>query len=91
MVALSLLPPLAACGLLIPNGYYREALGAGMLFTANVVCLNLAGVFSFLLVGVRPLSWWEKDRARRSTARAVAVWTVLLAVLALAVWWQVVD
>jgi uncharacterized hydrophobic protein (TIGR00341 family) len=82
MVALSLLPPLIACGLFLGNGLFAQALGAGLLFLVNVICLNLAGVVTFLIQGVRPLSWYEKERARKATLRAAVIWTVLLAALA---------
>jgi uncharacterized membrane protein len=82
MVALSLLPPLIACGLFLGNGLFAQALGAGLLFLVNVICLNLAGVVTFLIQGVRPLSWYEKERARKATLRAAVIWTVLLASLA---------
>jgi uncharacterized hydrophobic protein (TIGR00341 family) len=81
MVALSLLPPLIACGLFLGAGLMAEAGGAALLFAANIICLNLAGVVTFLVQGIRPLSWYEKERARKATLRAALVWTVLLAVL----------
>ncbi|WFS61879.1 TIGR00341 family protein [Pseudodesulfovibrio thermohalotolerans] len=81
MVALSLLPPLIACGLFLGAGLFPEAGGAGLLFAANVICLNLAGVGTFLAQGIRPLSWYEKERANKATLRAAIIWTVLLAVL----------
>jgi uncharacterized hydrophobic protein (TIGR00341 family) len=81
MVALSLLPPLIACGLFLGAGRFPEAGGASLLFAVNIICLNLAGVGTFLAQGIRPLSWWDKERARKATLRAALVWTLLLAVL----------
>ncbi|MFW5488507.1 MAG: TIGR00341 family protein [Desulfovibrio sp.] len=81
MVALSLLPPLTASGLFLGAGMYTQAVGAGLQFGANVICLNLAGVVIFLVQGIRPLSWWEKERAKNATLRAAAMWTILLAAL----------
>ncbi|MEZ7197888.1 TIGR00341 family protein [Pseudodesulfovibrio karagichevae] len=81
MVALSLLPPLIAGGLFLGAGLLPEAGGAGLLFAANIICLNLAGVGTFLVQGIRPLSWYEKERAKKATLRAALVWTVLLAAL----------
>ena len=81
MVALSLLPPLTASGLFLGAGLLPQAGGAGMLFLANVICLNLAGVVTFLLQGIQPLSWWDKEKAKSATLRAVLLWTFLLAVL----------
>ena len=81
MVALSLLPPLIAGGLFLGAGLLPEAGGAGLLFAVNVICLNLAGVGTFLIQGIRPLSWYEKKLAKKATLRAALIWTVLLAVL----------
>jgi uncharacterized hydrophobic protein (TIGR00341 family) len=81
MVAVALLPPLVSCGLLIGSGHVTEALGALLLLVSNIICVNLAGVVTFLVRGVRPLSWWEADRARKATRVAMAVWLGLLAVL----------
>ncbi len=81
MVAVALLPPLVAAGLLLSRGSWAEGLGALVLFMSNVVCINLAGVVTFLLRGIKPMTWWEEGVARRSTVRALAVWTLLLALL----------
>jgi uncharacterized hydrophobic protein (TIGR00341 family) len=81
MVSLALLPPLIASGLFLGGGMFLESRGAGLLFLVNVICLNLAGVGTFLVQGIRPHSWYEKERARKGTIKAALIWTVLLAVL----------
>lgn len=81
MVAIALVPPLVASGLLLGNGQYDYSLGAFGLFIANIICLNLAGVLTFLYQGVRPTSWWEEKEARKATARSLVIWTLLLALL----------
>jgi len=86
MVAVSLLPPLVVGGLLLGSGHPRQALGALELFLCNVICVNLAGVVTFLWRGVRPLSWWEAGRARRATRTALGIWGALLALLVWLVW-----
>lgn len=86
MVAVALVPPLVVCGMLLGEGYVVAALGAFLLTTANVICVNLAGVATFLLQGVRPRSWWEAERAQKATRRAITAWIVLLAVLVLILW-----
>lgn len=88
MVALSLLPPIIACGLFLGAGMFADAGGAGLLFMVNIICLNLAGVVTFLIQGIRPLSWYEKKRARKATLHAAIIWTVLLAVLAVLMYLQ---
>lgn len=81
MVAVALLPPLVTCGMLLGSGQGGQAVGAGLLVVANVICVNLAGVITFLLQGVRPRSWWEAERARKATRAAIALWATLLALL----------
>lgn len=84
MVAVALLPPLATFGLLIGGGFTQLAFGAFLLLIVNVICVNLAGVLTFLAQGVRPASWWEAKRAQNATRLATIIWAVLLALLALA-------
>ena len=81
MVAVALLPPLVTSGLLLGGGHPALAIGAFSLFLVNLICVNLAGVTTFLLQGIKPTSWWEKDRAVKATRIAIALSVVLLAVL----------
>lgn len=81
MVAVALVPPLVAAGLLLGAGHVNLAVGAGLLASANVVCINLSGVATFLAQGVRPRTWWEDERAKMATRIAVAVWSMLLTIL----------
>jgi uncharacterized hydrophobic protein (TIGR00341 family) len=80
MVAVALLPPLVTSGLLLGGGHPALATGAFSLFLVNLICVNLAGVSTFLLQGIKPTSWWEKDRAVKATRIAIALSVVLLAV-----------
>jgi len=81
MVAVALLPPLVVFGMLTGAGLWQGALGALLLTTANVVCLNLAGVVTFLCQRVRPRNAWDSERAKTATWVALAVWILLLGVL----------
>ena len=81
MVAVALLPPLVAAGLLIAAGEPAAATGATMLLLANVACVNLAAVATFLVQKVRPRRWWEADRARKATWVAALTWIVMLLIL----------
>jgi len=83
MVAVALVPPTVTAGLLVGAGHFRLGLGAAHLAAVNVICVNLAGVATFLAQGVRPRRWWEADRAKRASRRAIAVWAVLLLALVL--------
>jgi uncharacterized hydrophobic protein (TIGR00341 family) len=82
MVAVALLPPLVTFGLLMGSGYVSRAFGALLLLTANIVCVNLAGVITFLVQGVQPRTWWEAERAKKATMAAMLTWALLLLVLA---------
>jgi uncharacterized hydrophobic protein (TIGR00341 family) len=81
MVAVALLPPVVTFGLLLGGGHPVLALGALTLFLVNLICVNLAGVTTFLVQGMRPTNWWEKDRATKATRIAIGLWAALLAAL----------
>ena len=81
MVAVALLPPLVTSGLLLGGGHPTLAAGALSLFLVNLICVNLAGVTTFLVQGIKPTSWWEKGRAVKATRIAIALSVALLAVL----------
>jgi uncharacterized membrane protein len=77
----ALLPPLVTFGLLLGSGHATPAMGALSLFLMNLICVNLAGVITFLVQGIRPAIWWEKERAVKATRVAIGLWAVLLAAL----------
>jgi uncharacterized hydrophobic protein (TIGR00341 family) len=81
MVAVALLPPLVTLGMLLGVGQWEMALGAMLLLLTNLICINLAGVVTFLARGIRPLTWWEENRAKKATRQAITIWTFLLLVL----------
>lgn len=86
MVAVALLPPLVASGLLIGGSFWMQGVNAMLLCLVNVVCVNLAGVVTFLAEGIKPSNWWETERAKKAVRRAVAVWSALLIILALIIY-----
>jgi uncharacterized hydrophobic protein (TIGR00341 family) len=89
MVAVALLPPLVTAGLMLAGGQPTLALGAFLLVVTNVACLNLAGVATFLAQRVGPRTWWEAEKARKASRRALAAWILLVLVLVLvAVFWR---
>jgi uncharacterized membrane protein len=57
MVAVAMLPPLVTSGLLLGGGQAPLAVGALSLFLMNLICVNLAGVTTFLVQGIRPATW----------------------------------
>ena len=82
MVAVALLPPAVASGLLAAAGRLEGAAAALLLSGSNVTALTLAAMLTFVLRGMRPRNWWQEERARRSTLRGIAIFAVLLSVLA---------
>ena len=54
-IAVSLTPPLCALGLFLAIGRSEQAMGAGLTFLANVVCVVLAAWLVFILVGMRAM------------------------------------
>ena len=89
MVAVALLPPLTVSGLLLGSGHLHSAFFAFLLFLTNIICINLAGIVTFLIRGVSPRTWWEADKAKKSTRRALITWSVTLGLLtAVILLWQ---
>jgi uncharacterized hydrophobic protein (TIGR00341 family) len=82
MVAVALLPPLVTSGLLIGSNYWHEAQGALLLFFVNLVSINLAGIVTFLVQGVTPREWWEKEKAKKTVKKAIILWIIMLLLLA---------
>lgn len=86
MVAVALMPPLVVAGLLLGAGELSLAGGALLLTGANIVCINLAAVGTFLIQGVRPRNWFEAEKARSATWKAAALWILLLVLLIVILW-----
>ena len=81
MVAVALLPPLVTCGMLFGAGHWHYAFNAFLLALTNIICINLAGVVTFMLQGIKPLTWWETDKAKKATKTAITLWVILLLTL----------
>ncbi len=86
MVAVALLPPLTVFGLLLGTGEYNLAVGAFLLFITNIICVNLAGIGTFLLQGVSPRTWYAADKARKATKKSLALWILTLILLAVIIY-----
>jgi uncharacterized hydrophobic protein (TIGR00341 family) len=82
MVAVALLPPLVAAGLLYGAQQWVDATGALLLCMVNIVSINLTSILTFIFQGIQPREWWEAKKARKSVKIAVAVWITLLLLLA---------
>lgn len=85
MVAVAILPPTVASGLLFGNGHWREGLAALALVIANVTAVNLVSMATLLAKGMRPRLWWQAERARESSRRGLIGWLIMLVGLAVAV------
>ncbi len=74
MIAVALVPPLAATGIYFGAGLVAAGSNAFFLFLVNLVCVNVAGIATFLLQGLPPKNW-------RMTGGILAVWAMLLILL----------
>lgn len=83
MVAVALVPPLVTSGMLLGSGYPAKGFDAFLLVVINMICINLAGVATFLVQGIRPINWWEAARAKKAARMTLLVWSTLLAALVL--------
>jgi len=81
MVAVALLPPAATFGLMLGQGEYPLAMGALLLLAANVVCVNLSTKLVFMVKGISPRTWYEKEKAKRRMMIYIGVWFFWLIVL----------
>ncbi|WP_292463954.1 TIGR00341 family protein [Methanolobus sp.] len=82
MVAVALLPPLVVFGLLLGSGHQIIAFQSLLLFLVNLIAVNLAGVITFSVQGVRPGKWSEIDGAKKTTNYALAIWIILIMLMA---------
>jgi len=88
MVAVALLPPMVATGLLIGSGMLDLAFGAGILTVTYIICVNLAGVITFLLQGIKPKSFRERREGEELSRYAIIIWVSLLIGLAVIIYTQ---
>ncbi len=75
MIAVALVPPLAATGIFLGIGEPVVAGNALFLFAVNLVCVNVAGIVMFLVQGLPPKSW-------RMTGGVLGLWGLVLFALA---------
>lgn len=81
MVAVAFMPPIIAAGLLIGNGMMDKGFSALLLFFINIVAINLAGVLTFLVEGLRPSTYWEEKNAKKYRIISLIIWIVLLTLM----------
>jgi uncharacterized membrane protein len=51
------------------------------LLAVNLVAVNLAAKLAFLMQGIKPRTWLEKEKARQSMTTYILIWIVTLAIL----------
>lgn len=81
MVAVALLPPAMTVGLMLGQGEWHPAIGAAILLTVNVVCVNLSAQLIFLAKGIKPRTWLQQQDARQSAMVNALFWMVMLLLL----------
>lgn len=88
MVAVALLPPMVATGLLLGSGYYELAKGAALLTVTYIICVNLAGVLTFVLQGIKPKSFTERREGEELSRYAIIIWIAMLIILSLIIFYE---
>lgn len=88
MVAVALLPPMVATGLLLGNGQYNLAMGAATLTVTYIICVNLAGILTFVLQGIKPKSFTERREGEELSRYAIIIWIAMLILLSLIIFYQ---
>jgi len=86
MVAVALMPPTVAFGLMLGSGQIDLAFGAALLLAVNVVCVNLSAKIVFLARGLKPRTWLEIRKAKQSITAYMVFWFVSLLVLLIAIY-----
>src|SRR6056297_1840480 len=86
MVAVALLPPLVVAGLLLGDMQWELAYYAIVLLFTNIICVNLAGIATFILQGVRPRTWYKSQKAKKYNRIALAIWLSLVVLLAFVIY-----
>lgn len=85
MIAVALLPPLVAFGLVLGSGYFDQSIPILLLFLINVISVNLSSSVIFHTYGISPYKWWEREKAKKLTISSIIIWLILLLVVILIV------
>ena len=88
MVAVALLPPAATMGLMLGAGQTDLAYGAAFLLAVNIVAINLSAKLAFLVQGIKPRTWLEKEKAKQSMQSYIIIWVLTLAALLLVIYFR---
>ena len=88
MVAVALLPPTATLGLMLGAGQTELAYGAAFLLAVNIVAVNLSAKLGFLIQGIKPRTWLEKQKAKQSMTSYIIIWVITLATLLVVIYFH---
>ena len=88
MVAVALLPPAATMGLMLGAGQTDLAYGAAFLLAVNIVAINLSAKLAFLVQGIKPRTWLEKEKAKQSMQSYIIIWVITLVALLLVIYFR---
>ena len=88
MVAVALLPPTATLGLMLGAGQTDLAYGAGFLLAVNIVAVNLSAKLGFLIQGIKPRTWLEKEKAKQSMTSYIIIWVITLITLLVVIYFH---
>lgn len=81
-IAAALVPPLAAAGITLANGYASDGFGALLLYLTNFIAISIASAFVFLVLGFRPMPMQKARRsARARSAQAAVILLIVITVL----------
>lgn len=79
MVAVALLPPATTVGIMLGAGNFSASLGALLLLSFNIVCVNLSAIVTLRVRGVRPRTWFERKTATLTVRWYMAFWALAFA------------
>ena len=88
MVAVALLPPTATLGLMLGAGQTDLAHGAAFLLAVNIVAVNLSAKLGFLIQGIKPRTWLEKQKAKQSMTSYIIIWVITLVTLLVVIYFH---
>ena len=81
MIAVALMPPLVSFGILLGRGEPVLAVSALLLFLANVIVINLAGILTFRLEKVEPKHYFHQQVTRKKAKLLITLWILTLAII----------
>ena len=83
-IAVALVPPLGVVGVMLQAGLYSDARGAFLLFLTNFVCIILAAMVVFMLMGIAPMRDLRKNQDKSKTVIATVALGALIIIVPLA-------